>query len=84
MTKEIERRANTRGVETRADGDGKKKLYGYAAIFDSDTTIGDYFIERIAKGAFDKAIKGDVRALVDHDAGRVIGRTKSGRNVKTW
>ncbi len=78
MTKEIERRASAFGVETRADGAGKKKLYGYAAIFNSDTTIGDYFIERIDKGAFDKAIKGDVRALVDHDAGRVIGRTKSG------
>lgn len=65
------------GVETRAD-DGKRTLTGYAALFNSDTTIGDYFIERIAEGAFDKAITGDVRALVDHDSGRVIGRTKSG------
>lgn len=65
------------GVETRAD-DGKRTLTGYAALFNSDTTIGDYFIERIATGAFDKAIAGDVRALVDHDTGRVIGRTKSG------
>lgn len=64
------------GVETRAD-DGKRTLTGYAALFNSDTTIGDYFIECIAEGAFDKAITGDVRALVDHDTGRVIGRTKS-------
>jgi len=78
MTKEIERRTSALGIETRADQGGKKKLYGYAAIFNSDTTIGDYFIERISKGAFDKAIKGDVRALVDHDSGRVIGRTTSG------
>lgn len=78
MTKEIERRVSTLGVETRADNGGKKKLYGYAAIFNSDTEIGDFFVERIDRGAFDTAIKGDVRALIDHDAGRVIGRTKSG------
>jgi len=65
------------GVETRADGD-KRTLAGYAAVFNSDTTIGDFFIERIDPHAFDEAIKGDVRALVDHDSGRVIGRTKSG------
>ena len=31
------------GVETRAD-DGKRTLIGYAALFNSDTTIGDYFV----------------------------------------
>lgn len=77
MSKQIERRASALGVEARASGDDKKTLYGYAAVFNSDTSIGDYFIERIAPGAFDKAIKGDVRALIDHDSGRVIGRTKS-------
>lgn len=65
------------GIETRAD-DSKRTLIGYAAVFNSDTTIGDYFIERIDPAAFNKAITGDVRALVDHDTGRVIGRTKSG------
>ena len=73
---EFEKRGHL-GVETRAD-DGKRTLTGYAALFNSDATIGDYFVERIAAGAFDKAITGDVRALVDHDTGRVIGRTKSG------
>ncbi|MBZ9973499.1 HK97 family phage prohead protease [Mesorhizobium sp. BR-1-1-8] len=73
----MEKRGGVHGVETRADG-GKKTLMGYAAVFNSDTTIGDYFIERIDPHAFDKAIAGDVRALVDHDTGRVIGRTKSG------
>ncbi|RJT32790.1 HK97 family phage prohead protease [Mesorhizobium waimense] len=73
----IEKRGGLHGVETRAD-DGKKTLIGYAAIFNSDTTIGDYFVERIDPHAFDGALKSDVRALVDHDTGRVIGRTKSG------
>lgn len=78
MSKKIEQRASLLHVETRAAEDGKKTLVGYAAVFNSDTTIGDYFIERIDPHAFDKAINGDVRALIDHDTGRVIGRTKSG------
>lgn len=76
MTTEIEKRGGTLGVETRAS-DGKRTLVGYAAVFNSDTTIGDYFVERIAPGAFSKAIGGDILALYDHDMGRVLGRTRS-------
>lgn len=73
----IEKRGGVLGVEVRAESE-KRTLSGYAALFNSDTTIGDYFVERIAPGAFDKAVGADVRALIDHDTGRVIGRTKSG------
>jgi len=73
----IEKRGGVLGVEVRTDGD-KRTLVGYAAIWNSDTTIGDYFVERIAPGAFTKAIRGDILALVNHDSGRVVGRTKSG------
>jgi len=76
MTK-IEKRGGILGVETRAD-DEKRTLHGYAAIFNSDTDIGGWWTERIAPGAFASTIAGDIRALVDHDMGRVIGRTKSG------
>lgn len=72
-----EKRGGVLGVEVRAEGD-KRTLVGYAAIWNSDTTIGDYFVERIAPGAFTKAIRGDILALVNHDSGRVVGRTKSG------
>lgn len=65
------------GIEARADGD-VRTLAGYAAVFNRDANIGDFFVERIAPTAFDKALDGDVRALVNHDSGRVIGRTKSG------
>ncbi|MEY9198683.1 HK97 family phage prohead protease [Sinorhizobium fredii] len=74
---DIEKRGGLHGVETRAD-DEKRTLVGYAAVFNSDTSIGDWWVERIAPGAFAETIKGDIRALVDHDMGRVIGRTKSG------
>lgn len=73
----IEKRGGGLGVETR-DDDGKRTLVGYAAIWNSDSVIGESFIERIAPGAFREAIRGDVLALMSHDIGRVIGRTKSG------
>lgn len=63
--------------ELRSDH-GKKTAKGYAAIFNSRTNIGGFFEEQIAPGAFSDAIKSDVRALIDHDSGRVIGRTTSG------
>jgi uncharacterized protein len=56
----------------------KRTVGGYAALFDTETEIGGMFREKIAKGAFAKAVAGDVRALIDHDTGRVIGRTKAG------
>ncbi|RDL51809.1 hypothetical protein BLJAPNOD_02950 [Ensifer sp. M14] len=73
---DFEKRGGLHGVEARAT-DEKRTLVGYAAIFNSDTTISDYFVERIAPGAFAETITGDIRALVDHDTGKVIGRTRS-------
>lgn len=74
---DIERRSAGLGLEVRADND-KRTLVGYAAVFERLTDIGSYFQEKLSPGAFSDALDGDVRALVDHDAGRVIGRTKSG------
>lgn len=69
-------------VEARAEGDadGEKprQLVGYAAVFDTETVIYDYFRERISPGAFAGAIEGDVRALWNHDTNHVLGRTKAG------
>jgi HK97 family phage prohead protease len=74
----LERRATTSAPELRADG-GAKVARGYAALFNTRANIGGFFTEEIAPGAFSDAIKsGDVRALIDHDSGRVIGRTKAG------
>lgn len=73
----IEKRSSTTGVEAQ-EAEGTRTLVGYAAVFERLANIGGWFQEQIAPGAFTDAIKGDVRALVNHDAGRVIGRTKSG------
>lgn len=76
---DIERRGGGLGIEAKA-ADGRRTLAGYAVVFNSEARIGDWFNERIAPGAFDRALAtdADVRALIDHNSGRVIGRTKSG------
>lgn len=74
----MERRALTTPPELRAD-DGGKVARGYAALFNSRAQIGDWFIEELAAGAFTDTLKSeDVRALIDHDTGRVIGRSGAG------
>lgn len=72
-----ETRALTQAPELRAT-DGAKIAAGYAALFNSRTQIGDWFEEIIAPGAFKDALSSDVRALIDHDTGRVIGRSTAG------
>ncbi len=54
------------------------KIEGYAAVFNKNS--GDMgFIERIAPGAFNNALKkSDVRALFNHDPNIILGRTSAG------
>lgn len=70
---QIEKRTS---IEVRAEG---RKLIGYAAVFDQETRIAD-FREVIRRGAFAASLASgrDTLALVDHDSGRVLARTKSG------
>jgi len=73
----LERRS-MQAREFRTEDDGK--IVGYAAVFDEVTNIGGMFDEVVRKGAFARAIKEkqDVRALWNHDANFVLGRTKAG------
>ncbi len=63
-------------AEFRSDASGRK-LEGYAATFGAEARIGS-FTETIEPGAFRAALGGDILALLDHDFGRVLGRTSSG------
>jgi HK97 family phage prohead protease len=60
-------------LKVRAQG---RQLAGYAAVFNSDAAIGD-FVESIAPGAFRASLGNDIVALVDHDAGKELARTRS-------
>ena len=62
-------------TEVRADGDGHT-LVGHAAVFNIETTIGGFFREVIAPGAFKKTIQeADVRHLFNHNPDIVLART---------
>ncbi|ROO26689.1 HK97 family phage prohead protease [Salinisphaera orenii] len=63
-------------TEYRAQG---RTLSGYAATFGTEARIGS-FSESIRAGAFSDSLSTgrDILALVDHDATRVLGRTKTG------
>jgi uncharacterized protein len=72
-------------VEARAEGE-PAIITGYGAVFydpnkpgteyDLRSSFWGGFIERIMPGAFDRAIReDDVRALFNHDANHVLGRT---------
>lgn len=69
------------GTELRiAAPEQPNRLVGYAAVFDSLSVDLGGFKERIKPGAFRSATTGgtDVRALVDHDNAKLLGRTGNG------
>jgi len=72
-----ETRSTTHEFRAVLGDDGKKKIVGYAAIFNSETDIMG-FREKVAPGAFDDVLQQDVRALFNHDPNMVLARTKSG------
>ena len=62
-------------VEERAEED--KKITGYAAVYNSLSQDLGGFKEIIDEGAFARSIndpENDIRALVDHDSSKIIGR----------
>jgi HK97 family phage prohead protease len=59
--------------------DDSKTVWGYAVLWDVATVIGRDFREQFARGSLDRTIQeDDIRMLLNHDPGRVIGRTSAG------
>jgi len=60
--------------QTRDDGDGKRYIEGYFAVFNSNYQLWEGASESVAPGAFDDTLGDDIRALIDHDSRLVLGR----------
>jgi hypothetical protein len=89
MAREHETRALPLGDFTVVEGeDGQKTFTGYAAVFGAESQ-GLPFIERIANGAFSRAIKQAeqgrrvIKFLHGHDESRMLATTASGRLTLT-
>lgn len=78
MTYEL--RAVEAAPELRADDAGAQRLIGHAAVFNSLSDDLGGFRELIKPGAFARSLEGepDIRALLNHDTARVLGRTRAG------
>lgn len=77
MNKDKEIRNISSPVEVREAEDGPVKIAGYAALYNRES--GDMgFIEVIEPGAFANADISDVRALVNHEPDKILGRTSAG------
>lgn len=64
-------------IETRENS--RPVLIGYAAMFNLKSERMFGFRERVSPGAFtDTLTNDDVRALIDHDTARIIGRNRAG------
>jgi len=75
---QIEKRIFNTNLELRAAEDGSpERIVGHAAVFGKRSVDLGGFTEEIERGAFSNAISegDDVRALWNHDANLVMGRT---------
>ncbi|MGO3006367.1 MAG: HK97 family phage prohead protease [Lactococcus cremoris] len=70
---------NFRSLDLNANDEAAEKIIsGYFIVFNSETELYEGCFEEIAPESFDNVDLSDVRALIDHETSKVIGRTKSG------
>lgn len=65
-------------LEVREAADTENpKIEGYFSVFGDIYDMGYGLTESVDRHAFDEALADDVRALVDHDTAKVLGRTSA-------
>jgi uncharacterized protein len=76
----IERRTIATEVRASKGDNGELFISGYASVFNTESHDLGGFREVVAPGAFTRSIKEkrDVKALFNHDANYVLGRSKNG------
>lgn len=80
----MERRIINHQIQIRAADDGRKILYGYAAVFDSPSADLGGFTEYVRKGAFTRSLKeNEQKALWNHESSYLLGSTKAG-TLRLW
>lgn len=73
------RQAVSRMSELRADGEQDSMLIeGYFSVFNTRTELWKGAFEKVAQTAFEESLSNDIRALINHETGLVLGRNKSG------
>lgn len=73
----IKRFAQSADFATREEGE-EKYINGYFAVFNSRYEIAPQLSESIDSNAFAGTLNDDIRALINHDTGKVLGRTTAG------
>ena len=77
MDKTKQERSFIADIKTREKEEEGKTIEGYFAVFDEETNLFDEVYEKIDRNAFNNSLDKDVRALINHESSRVLGRTKS-------
>lgn len=65
------------GLQTREAENDQMIIGGYFVVFNSWTELWDGYYEQVSPKAFESIDLTDIRALINHNDGLVLGRTKS-------
>lgn len=76
----MEKRTSNFDLSIRSDtsSENKKIISGYFIVFDEETELYPDYFEKISSNAVGDLKNKDIRALVNHDTSRVLGRTTTG------
>lgn len=79
MSERLDKQLRTRCAEfSTREENNEKHIVGYFSVFDDEYELFPGATESVDPHAFDDALTGDIRALINHDTTLVLGRTTAG------